>query len=143
MLSTPDWTNVESILQKTDFLFINAKEADFLQGLLSISIMDLCHISGISIIIITMGDIGCMLLTNERETLIPALKVDNVLDTTGAGDAFAGTFIASIVVEKNKSIEKCVSMACNVSSQVVQILGTRVDSAMRKHIHAACNYYKK
>ncbi|MFX1428341.1 MAG: carbohydrate kinase family protein, partial [Promethearchaeota archaeon] len=49
--------------------------------------------SGVSAIIITMGKSGALIVTPEIADLIPAIKIDNVIDTTGAGDAFSAGFI--------------------------------------------------
>ena len=44
---------------------------------------------GPSVVAITMGTDGCLLATGKEKVQIPAFKVD-VVDTTGAGDAFMG-----------------------------------------------------
>jgi ribokinase len=46
---------------------------------------------GLSTIIVTLGEKGSLLLTDDAETLVPAFKVAST-DTTGAGDAFIGCF---------------------------------------------------
>lgn len=46
---------------------------------------------GISKVIVTLGDKGCLLITESTEKLVPARKVKSI-DTTGAGDAFIGCF---------------------------------------------------
>jgi len=43
--------------------------------------------SGVSTVIITMEELGCLVTTNEYCTNIPAMKIDEV-DSVGAGDAF-------------------------------------------------------
>ena len=45
-------------------------------------------------IVVTLGDKGC-LIKSENE-LIPAEKVKNVVDTTGAGDTFNGVLVACL-----------------------------------------------
>ena len=46
---------------------------------------------GLSHVVITLGERGSLLATSEGLDLIPAFKVDP-LDSTGAGDAFIGSF---------------------------------------------------
>ncbi len=46
---------------------------------------------GIRSVIITLGDRGCLLAGKDATELIPAFRVQSV-DTTGAGDAFIGSF---------------------------------------------------
>ena len=51
---------------------------------------------GPDIVLITMGEEGSILVTSEGEHRIPIYKVENVVDTTGAGDCFNSAFISSI-----------------------------------------------
>ncbi|HTV58583.1 MAG TPA: carbohydrate kinase family protein [Verrucomicrobiae bacterium] len=44
---------------------------------------------GPKVVAITMGTDGCLIATREKSAHVPAFKVD-VVDTTGAGDAFMG-----------------------------------------------------
>lgn len=44
---------------------------------------------GPKVVAITMGTDGCLIATREKSAHVPAFKV-NVVDTTGAGDAFMG-----------------------------------------------------
>lgn len=46
---------------------------------------------GLQCVIITRGERGCLLATDEGTELVPPFKVESV-DTTGAGDAFIGSF---------------------------------------------------
>ena len=55
------------------------------------------------IIAVTLGDKGCMIYADDRVREIPGFKV-NVVDTTGAGDAFHGGFVYGLL--NNFSIEK-------------------------------------
>jgi ribokinase len=51
---------------------------------------------GPEIVLITMGEDGSMLVTSEGEHQIPIYKVENVVDTTGAGDCFNSTFVSCL-----------------------------------------------
>ena len=46
---------------------------------------------GLKRVVLTLGERGCLLAAPEGTELIPAFKV-NAVDTTGAGDAFIGSF---------------------------------------------------
>jgi ribokinase len=63
--------------------------------------------TGLSKIIVTLGNKGCLLLTPKEETLVPAFPVKST-DTTGAGDAFIGCFAVSYVEtgDARKSMER-------------------------------------
>lgn len=53
-----------------------------------------CLEGGVKCVCITMDSRGCMVYYNRsgalQETLVPAVPVDHVIDTTGCGDSFAG-----------------------------------------------------
>jgi sugar/nucleoside kinase (ribokinase family) len=53
-----------------------------------------CLDKGVKCVAITMDSRGCMLYYKKRgkvvEEMVPAVKVANVIDTTGCGDSFAG-----------------------------------------------------
>jgi len=46
---------------------------------------------GMRRVVITLGDRGCLLASKDATELIPAFRVQSI-DTTGAGDAFIGSF---------------------------------------------------
>jgi len=75
---------------------------------------------GMSAIVLTLGERGALLLTQETTKAIPAYKVD-VIDTTAAGDAFCGalaTFIA-----KDEPLEQAVACANAAGGMAVTIMG--------------------
>lgn len=53
-----------------------------------------CLTKGVKCVYITVDSRGCLVYYKERgkliETMVPAVKVENVIDTTGCGDSFAG-----------------------------------------------------
>jgi sugar/nucleoside kinase (ribokinase family) len=53
-----------------------------------------CLDRGVKCLYITVDSRGCLVYYNERgklkEEMVPAVKVENVIDTTGCGDSFAG-----------------------------------------------------
>lgn len=48
-------------------------------------------------------------------------KVENIVDTNGAGDAFCGGFLAELV--RGNSLKKCVDCGCYASSVIIQNQG--------------------
>lgn len=59
-------------------------------------------------IIVTLGEKGAMYTANNQIKVMPGLKV-NAVDTTGAGDIFAGAFVYG--TSKDYDIEKCITFA--------------------------------
>ena len=51
---------------------------------------------GARAVVITLGDKGVYVLSDEEDAHIPAICNDTVIDTSGAGDAFVGGFSAAL-----------------------------------------------
>ncbi|MGQ0675041.1 MAG: PfkB family carbohydrate kinase [Rhodospirillales bacterium] len=47
-------------------------------------------------VVVTLGDEGAVAFRGAKAWHVPALKLDRVVDTTGAGDAFAGALAAAL-----------------------------------------------
>lgn len=73
---------------------------------------------GYKAVIVTLGSKGCLYATNEGETgFVPSQKV-NVVDTTGAGDAFfAGVTVG---LTYSKSYEEACKMGTRLACNVIQ-----------------------
>jgi ribokinase len=63
------------------------------------------HQSGLKIIIMTMGNRGALLLTEDSFTHSPAFTVDPI-DTTAAGDAFVASFV--VAMAEGKSLQEAI-----------------------------------
>jgi len=75
-------------------------------------------------IVMTAGAEGAYYFEGDNTAYQPAIKVDNVIDTTGAGDNFAAGFLDFYL--SDKSIQEALSQGNNKASQVIQQLGSRI-----------------
>lgn len=64
-------------------------------------------------VIITLKDHGAMYLDNNQIKVMPGLKVENIKDSTGAGDIFHAAFVAGLA--RGYEIEKIIRIA-NIAS---------------------------
>jgi len=71
---------------------------------------------GVSNVIITLGENGCVYTDGDNVVQMPAIKTKAV-DTTAAGDSFIGAFVTSLA--DGKTIADSVSYATKVSSITV------------------------
>jgi sugar/nucleoside kinase (ribokinase family) len=71
-------------------------------------------------VIVKLGAQGCYALSDEFTGMVPAFKVE-VVDTTGAGDAFAAGFIAALT--RGADIENACKAGNWAGARVVQKLG--------------------
>ncbi len=101
---TPRMTHPESlfsILPELDVFICNLQEAQQMLGAGNeYELSDKFHTKGARVVILKLGERGCLLSDRYQKQLIPPPKV-NVVDTTGAGDAFAAGLIASLIREDN------------------------------------------
>lgn len=98
--ATPESSQGEDLVATADVLVVNETEASELLGIpstknewgeLAIKLVDL----GPSVVAITLGSQGALLNSLGETWAIPSPSVD-VVDTTGAGDAFSGAFAAAV-----------------------------------------------
>ena len=75
-------------------------------------------------IVMTAGPEGAYYFEGETVVHEVALKVDNVIDTTGAGDNFAAGFLDFYL--SDKSIQEALTQGNSRASQVIQQLGPRI-----------------
>lgn len=78
---------------------------------------------GIEIVALTMGKQGCYVATPEEAHMIPAFSITNVLDTTGAGDAFSAGFLYGIL--NDYALKTCGYCGNAVSALCIQKIGAR------------------
>jgi len=83
---------------------------------------------GIKSLIVTKGKEGALLFTANNSNLIPPFIIDNVVDTTGAGDAFSAGFIYGFIQNRSFEFEDLrhnVKIGNLLASKCIQKLGAR------------------
>ena len=75
------------------------------------------------VVVITDGAHGAYAYDGNEEYFVPSVKPKKIIDTTGAGDSFAGTFFYFYV--KNFGIKKSLQMAAKNASSVVECKGAQ------------------
>ena len=81
------------------------------------------------IIIITLGDKGCLLVTRDGSELISAIKSDKVINPTGAGDAFRAGFLASL--NEGQDLVSACKKGCEMGRLAVEQEGTLLEDVDR------------
>lgn len=80
------------------------------------------HKAGVDLICLTLGSKGVKLSQRNKDLIeMPAVKIDKVLDATGAGDAFWSGFLYAYI--KNMEVEKCLRIALNLAALKLQNVG--------------------
>ena len=111
-----------------DYLVPNFEEARGLTGeekLESVACRILDY--GVKNVVIKMGEKGCYIQNAKGKIMVPAIKADHVVDTTGAGDSFLAGLIAGTL--EGMDLEQAATFANAAAAANVQGLGaTYLDS---------------
>jgi len=84
------------LLQKVDYLIPNQTELLLLAGQESTgAAIDFLTSLGVQQLVVTMGEEGVLVVAGGKQHHLPAFRVP-VVDTTAAGDAFAGAFAVAL-----------------------------------------------
>jgi ribokinase len=127
------------IYELTDIFCPNETETQILTGMIinSVESAELAAkellTRGVKTVLITLGENGCLIVDSSSSTHIPAEKV-NVVDTTGAGDAFVGSLAHFLAL--GLSLKESASRAVDVASISVGKKGTQSSFPDLKEIPA-------
>ena len=77
------------------------------------------------LIVITRSDKGSLAIKNNEIINCESIKVDKVLDLTGAGDLFAAGFLKEYLDKSD--IKKCLTIGSIAASKIIQKIGARLE----------------
>lgn len=107
--ATGKWGEIlDQTMPYIDFFLPSIDEARMIAGKETVEEMaDVFFEKGVKNVIIKCGSKGCFVKESKEEngTMIPVFKIDNVVDTTGAGDSFCSGFLAAYA--RDNSILDC------------------------------------
>ncbi|MDQ0455331.1 adenosine kinase [Rhizobium paknamense] len=113
-----------------DIVFANEQEAlalyeteDFEEALSRIA-QD-CKLAAV-----TMSEKGAVILKGSERIHVSATIIDELVDTTGAGDLFAAGFLYGYT--QNRSLEDCGKLGCLAAGIVIQQIGPRPSLSLKK-----------
>ena len=123
---------LELIENYVDILFCNESEVLSLfqkdnlikcQG----DITSLCDL-----VVVTLGSNGSLIINKNDVVEIKSNPNGKVIDTTGAGDIYAGGFIHGLI--NNYSLEKCGNIGSICAGQIITQLGSRSNTDLKELI---------
>jgi ribokinase len=136
------------LYQRTEVLILNREEAVYVTGGNYDDVHDLInrlHELGTKIVVVTDGPAGAYASDGENRFQMPPYPDPAPpFERTGAGDAFASTFVAAIM--KGSNLEGALQWAPINSMNVVQHTGAQAglltEQELGEHLKAAPEWYK-
>ena len=116
--------SLAAAVSDSSMLIVNDYEFEMIMNKTGLSKESLLDQAGTTII--TLGEHGSMLYSEDGETSIAPVKAATVADPTGCGDAYRGGFISGLLSGKN--LEESAQMGSVCASFAVECYGTQVYS---------------
>ena len=73
--------------------------------------------------VVTRSEKGCVVVARDGVVAVPAFPVEQIIDTTGAGDLFAAGFLFALV--RNAGYENAGRLGALAAAEVIQHIGAR------------------
>lgn len=129
----------EGCLEKVDMLFANASEALSFTGARDVDSAMRALKQVVKGAAVTLGGDGAWVFARGEEARVPAAPCVPV-DTTGAGDMFAGAFLRTFT--EGRSVEEAARIGCFLSAKVISQYGARLKGDVRALLEkgGASNY---
>jgi len=82
------------------------------------------------LVVVTLGSNGSLVINKNDIEVIKSITTGKVIDTTGAGDIYAGGFIHGLI--NNYSLKKCGEIGSICAGQIITQLGSRSNIDLRE-----------
>jgi ribokinase len=123
------------ILERTDILIVSRGEAEVLSGCSDPEQAGVILAGlGPQAVLLTLGADGVLLCEGSSRVRVPAVRVEQVVDTTGAGDAFSAGLVAGLL--EGLELEHSARLGCAVAAHKIGHFGSRSGLPDRAHIRS-------
>ncbi len=86
--------------------------------------------SDVGFAVVTRSEKGCVVVTQDKVTAVPASPITKLVDTTGAGDLFAAGFLFGLV--RGASHEDAGRLGALAAAEVIQHVGARPQTSLKE-----------
>ncbi|KAG1702795.1 putative sugar kinase [Nymphon striatum] len=80
--------------------------------------------------IVTMSENGSMVITREKTGTVDAQPIDELVDTTGAGDLYAAGFLYGLT--NGRELGECATLGSIAAAEVIQHIGPRPQASLKE-----------
>ncbi|MBI5253941.1 MAG: carbohydrate kinase family protein [Euryarchaeota archaeon] len=123
--------NLKQMIEKSFVIFLNEEEIELITGKDYRRGAPMLLELGAKLVVVTLAHRGCFVAGSSESHEIEAYPV-KVVDTTGAGDAFAAGFLYGLLLEKD--LKTCGKLGNKVASLCIGKVGARESLPYRKDL---------
>jgi len=123
----------ELVTEAVDVVFANEEEARAFTGKeAGEALVELGHLCEVAVV--KMGKRGSAILCQGERTFVGSMPVENVIDTTGAGDFYAAGVMYGIL--NGWDMARCANLGTLLAGHVIQVIGTTLPERAWQEIRA-------
>ncbi len=89
----------------------------------------------VEILVVTRGENGAIAVKDNSRTTIAAQKIENLVDTTGAGDLFAAGFLSGL--SQNKTMQESLLIGSICAAEIISHYGARPEADIAAMVQEA------
>ncbi len=131
LYATKRLEELKQIIEKSSVIFLNEEEIELITGNKYKRGATMLRELGAKLIAVTLADRGCFVSSSNESHEIEAYPA-GVVDTTGAGDAFAAGFLYGLLQEKN--LKTCGKLGNKLASLCIGNVGAREGLPYKKDL---------
>jgi sugar/nucleoside kinase (ribokinase family) len=79
--------------------------------------------------VVTRSEKGCIVVTPEKTTAVPAAPIERLVDTTGAGDLFAAGFLFGVA--RGHDHVTSARLGAVAAAEIIQHIGARPERSLK------------
>ncbi len=135
------------LLKHIDILFVNEAESRQLTGIYNLIKAGRAILkAGPKVVVIKLGPNGALLVTKDALCQVPPYLVEDITDTTGAGDSFGGGFTGYLCSVKDwadiKNIKRAMAVGTVMASFAIESFSiNKLASLTKKDIDERLKHY--
>jgi sugar/nucleoside kinase (ribokinase family) len=114
---------------RIDILFANQAEVEALAGIAHLESAVAAIAPKVETLVVTRSEDGALALRNGERADVPAERINQLVDTTGAGDLFAAGFLLSAA--RGETLEHSLRLGAICAAEVIQHYGARPEADLR------------
>lgn len=126
---------LDELYRLSDIALVTGEDEELLLGLNATpaeAIAERLHLLGVDQVVVKLGSDGAMWSHGNQRGYVSGKVVDQVVDTTAAGDSFNGAYLAAWCNEM--SMAKCCHWGNQLAAQVIQFKGAIIAKQEISHI---------